>query len=95
MNRREEHAKSRGSLLLQDRLHACILLLLGEIGSKKSGYVRLLLLQVAEHHLHKRRDQLFELFDFGMALFAPLLVDVVADIFDFGEEFDQANVIDR
>ena len=74
-------------------MHACIILLLSEIGTKKSGYVRLLLLQVAEHQIHKRRDQFFELFDFGLALFAALLVDVVADIFDFGEEFHQANVI--
>ena len=69
------------------------MLLLSEIGMKKSGDVRLPLLQVAEHQIYKQRDQLFELFDFGLALFAALLVDAVADIYDFGEEFHQASVI--
>jgi hypothetical protein len=36
--------------------------------------------------------EFFELFDFGLALFAALLVDVLADIIDFGEEFHQAAI---
>jgi hypothetical protein len=51
------HEKSQDSLLLQGRMHAYIILLLSEIGTKKSGYVRLLLLQVAEHQIHKWRDR--------------------------------------